>query len=215
MVAEGRYVAMPTALNRVFKKLPVSRRDAAVMIADALKSGALQARGSPLIDTIRPERPFGTLIDLASPHDDVQRVYGKVRPIPTDFWRDSESLDEWDGFTTSFSSVSEHVLVFSDVQVRDKEVNALIAKHLAESDVGTQKVPRARGPDWDQWIAAVAALAYEHQIDGNMKRQDLLERISKRLQTWGVEDMHDTTVGPAARAILARFRSHPPVKPLT
>lgn len=211
-MAEGRYVAMPTALNRVFKKLPASRRDAARMIADALRSGTLQARGRPLIDTIWPEVPKGTLIDLASPHDDVQAVYGKVRPIPTDFWHESESLDEWDGISASFSN--SDAVVFSDVQVRDKDVNALIAKHLPLSAVAAQKVPRAHKPEWNDWIAAVASLAYEHQIDANMERQDLLERIATRLQKWGLDDMHDSTVGPAASAILARFRSHPPVKQL-
>ena len=218
-MARGGYVGLDVALNRVFAVV-TSRREAAQMIADALISKALAARGCLVTHITRP-RPKGVLVDLAS--SDLgsfdggdTTTYGTPTDIDPAFWSSVEDLPSWDGTGDRFADLTrDEPNQYARVTVREKDLNALIKRRAPQPDGAEKpKRERRRKPTWDQWVAAVACIAHEHKIHAGMKHSELLNTVTARLHTWGFDEMPTGTVGPAASAILNRYGSNPPVKSL-
>lgn len=213
-MARGGYIALAIAIDRVFL-VSRSRSEAAQAIAESLISGTILARGQPVTYTqAEADLRERKLVDLGAYSP--ERSYGAVTDIPKSFWACAEDIASWDGTYDSFTDLSkEDPLRFANINVREKDVNSLIKRHQPELQAANQQSrERLRQASWDQWVAAVACLAHERQIDAYMTQTDFLARVTARLATWNLDEMPTSTVAPAARAILGRYRSDPPTDPL-
>ncbi|MEG3086263.1 hypothetical protein [Sphingomonas sp. PB4P5] len=199
---------MAIALDRV-AGVASTGLDAAQAILNALRSGAMAARGRQVLDAEPASSTRQPLVDLVSYAP--EQTYGDVVAIPKSFWSGTD-IELWDGPCAIFF---DEKVVFTDVSLRERDVNLLIKLRLPQPHAEKQQTrERRRQARWDQWIAAVACLAREHQIEATMSRTALLDRVNARLERWNLDEMPPATVGPAARAILDRFRSDPPTDPL-
>lgn len=224
-MARGGFIAADVAVGKLQRDL-ASRDEAKSAIIDALIGGAIAARGRPQVDAdtecvggMDKSSEVATLVDRS---DLTPSPLGEVQDIPSGFWKGTTRAQsrawDWDS-GTFFNDNSRSVTpLFEEVVLREKDINLLIKKHRVlaqplQAD-SPPKRERKRASTWDDWVAAVAALAFEQQIDGAMTQRDLLDRINARLASWGLHPKEEPTVAPTARAILARWRTSPPTLPL-
>lgn len=219
-MARGGFLATEAALTRL-AKVTGDRREASRLLREAMISGVIDARGSLPLETEDEVESSGGMV-LRDIGDTSPPILGPVEDIPTGFWKEATPREQanWNfefGFATSSSRKSKFS-AYNEIALREKQVNAFVALHtggggLGKSDRGSRK-ERLRAASWNDWVAALATLAHEHQISAAMKQNELLQLIEARLMVWGMEIKPDTTVGPTARKVIERFRSNPPATAL-
>jgi hypothetical protein len=145
-------------------------------------------------------------------------VLGPPEDIPAGFWKIADIAGSR-GFEAGYASAeSEEYPAYDAISLREKEVNAFVSLHrdLRRGVPAESEAPAARLRDksWEEWVAALATLAHEHQISGTMKQHELLGLIEARLRTWEVKIKPNSTVRTTASKVLERFKIDPPTKPL-
>lgn len=224
-MARGGFISPQVAVTKLYMKVG-SREQAKSIIIDALIAGLIAARGRRQLDADedigRSEDEQNKPTKLVDRSDRPHPPLGEVQDVPDRFWKKVNPVDsvrwDWDGGIFFNDNTSIDVSIFEEVVVREKDINLLVKKHHALANPiqehGGAKRERRRASSWDDWVAAVAALAFEQQIDGDMTQTALLDRINARLASWGLHPKADPTVAPTARAILERWRASPPVLPV-
>jgi hypothetical protein len=205
-MARGGFVGVNVAVDKLFIAT-VSRDNAKRIIMDSLESGALTAKGKPIL---QPR-------ELSKKCNWTDAVIGSEEYIPIKFWKGlvPEYTGNWNWESGEFVlHIKNENHGYMNIAFKEKDINQVILMLKPSINVTKKKSDRIRHPTWDNWIAAAANVAAEQRICADMKRQDLLDLIDSKLKAWGYEGKEHSTVGPAAKAILDSFRLHPPVKPL-
>lgn len=75
-------------------------------------------------------------------------------------------------------------------------------------DVGNKRSTqgRKRLPVWGDWVAAVAVLAVNNKISGQMEETKLLTEIADQMAEWGIDELGRPTVGATVKQILKRLK---------
>lgn len=214
-MAAGGMIQPMVAITKL-RKIRNSLSAAEESIICALQDGSLGAQGLPVIRWDRPPLAKGELRDLA--FGESWPVYGERTDIPLKFWSDLlvKDVDRWDWHEGQFHNTnSANTYAYHNITFKEKDVNALV-RTLTPSTLPPlqERKERRRDATWNDWIAAVAILGHEQRIKQGMKQRELLDLIEGKLTIWGLDGKEETTVQPAARAILARYQTHPPVLPL-
>jgi hypothetical protein len=104
--------------------------------------------------------------------------------------------------------------VWRDVRFNEAQANEVLTRLEARSrpapDQPEELNERRRGPTWDEWVAVVATLAFEHAIDEKSTDADILQRAAIRL---GIPEARTSRMKAAALAIVRRWKQTPPMQP--
>lgn len=225
-MARGGFVSVEVAVGRAYKVVG-SLHDARVLVTEALITGSLHARGRPKAPARRTKRHSGKLVlryldsGIATEEQEAE-ILGVVEDIPKVFWNDlsQKSWDAWDWSASRLSNrdATGETQMYADVAVSERDLNSII--RLSGARLGHQRTSvitkreRRRHLTWDDWVAAVAILAAEQKVTAGMSQTQFLDLVSNRLEDWGLEPKDNSTVRGTARAILDRWRSDPPSKPM-
>jgi len=98
-------------------------------------------------------------------------------------------------------------------RMSDGRMSKLLAAQKPKEFTVAEEVPvakstrgRRRKSEWNDWVAAVAIVANDGNVNGSLTETDLFELVSNKLAEWGLEEQPRSTVQPAMQAILKRLR---------
>lgn len=208
-MARGGYLRPEIAVEKL-RQLTRSRNGAKRIIVEYLKAGDLASRGRRV-----QNMALLTSVDHDEMSDYSARVHEAIR---AEYWAEAKSFDSkfWNwsaGYFVCPENWDNDNMGYVEVQFKERDVNAIFAQMISRPNATPASKERPR-PEWNDWVAAVAFVAYEHRINEAMLQRTLLRRINDQLEIWGLDAKEDSTVAPAARAILRRWASGPPVNPL-
>ena len=228
-MARGGYISAEVAVNRVFAHVALLD-DAKKIVIDALIAGVIRSRGKRRLPGKRPIGNYQYYEDADETDSDNAQLYDRsnfkpsildeAEDIPGKFWRGlaKEQSEKWDWTSGIFfnDNFPAEECLYQEITLSEKDINQIVKKHqsLAMTPSSEPTHERLRHSSWDDWVAAVATLAHEHQIESRMQQIDLLDLINARLARWGLHPKENSTVAPTARAVLKRFASNPPAAPL-
>lgn len=202
----------PVVAVEKLRQLTRSRNGAKRIIVEYLKAGDLASRGRRVKNLA-----LMTLVDPSEIGDYSTRVH---EDIPADYWGGARSFDSkfWNwsaGYFICPEDWDNDNMGFVEVQFKEKDINAIFAQMISRGSAVAVSKGGHRDPSWYDWVAAAVILGHEQQINPTMKQRDLLDRIDAKLQAWGLkEGKPNSTVASTASAILRRYQTNPPVKPL-
>jgi hypothetical protein len=215
-MARGGYVSSKVGITMLARAIG-DRTEATRLIAEALISGAIEARGRRQIYG-EPEANVdvqGKMIlrDLLA--YDPPMTLSDPEKIPVAFWRDAEPRDrsQWEletGFVLG-SARGEDRVAYEDLRLREQNLNRLI-KLRRPVEAKTAGEPRS---DWREWVAALVSLALENKFTAHTSQTALLDLISIKLAEWDLpsEGKPPSTVNVLLRRVLERCRENPPSLP--
>lgn len=219
-MARGGYIGAAIALKRVFVGFETIER-AKGAFRDALIAGSIAARGGRWIEDAGEETDSDPGFILRDISAGIDGKYGEPEDIPPEFWSGISHKDfrDWDWQSGHFFNSAAELSSYGDVAFRERDINGVLKKleglRSGPSTTAPSKKSRLKDASWEEWIAAVACLAYEQQISPGMKQVDLISRVHARLAAWGIAEMKEvSTIAPAVGAIRRRFASNPPVRPV-
>lgn len=209
-MARGGYVSIEIAVTRLAEGIH-DKEKARALVIDALASGQLTATGSEVSAEWKSE------VGRSGGRNGLRKSIsiGNVSEIPRAFWGYGAEPDlSWSG-----GNVSDYFgeSTYRDVKVREKELNALIARCRPQSggDNSTEAVERRKRGNWDECVAALVCLGAEQRITGHITLTALREAVADKLEEWGLDlpAKPQSTFNPLLRAVVDRYRSHPPALP--
>lgn len=223
-MGRGGYIATDIALTRLAKVVG-DRREASRLLCGALVSGVISARGQPQLEEVDDpssddEPSSGIVLEDIGSLSDYEPKFGPMEGIPARFWKDADSRKRASsnfehGFASTDSDKSKR-FAYDAITLAEREVNAFVKLHVQRGTgelAQTPKRARRRHASWEDWVAALATLAHEHQISGDMTETELLDRIEARLTTWGATIKANSTVQTTARKVIDRLKTNHPIAP--
>jgi len=209
-MARGGYIQPKIAMRNLLL-VTGSQKKASRIIYDGLIYGLLKSRGRPVLQSERYPHP-GIVVPRP---DDEGSSLGEMQDIKPGFWLsfNPSELRKLDWQRERYRPEYGDDFGYMAVSFSEKDINALIKTHKPAQNVVQKSQTRMRASSWNDWVAAIAILASEQRITGDMTRADLLGILETKLNAWDLEGKEISTVGPAASAVLKRFRENPPVKP--
>jgi|GEM_PF-6584383 len=213
----GGYIKSVLAVAR-FAETVGSGALADRLIREALALGNLETKGRRHLDDLsaatRTSEGKMSLPDAAT-FDPGQ--FGEPELIPRQFWQRASisERDGWDlrqGVVWAYDLAEEYAF-FADLTIKVKDLNVLIKANDRRAIVDNpEKRPRRRNAEWGEWIAALAALAYNRKIVPGMNLTALREAIDDQLDDWRLDEclMSQTTQNEALNPVIDCFASDPP-----
>lgn len=217
-MARTGYVNSHTAIARL-AMVTGDGTEAIRLISEALTLGNLQAKGCQRIYEDfepykkRPRKRAGKLMLRNIGSDSVSSRVSDKQDIPPSFWQNASEEDRksWNllaGFV--FESNSDDGTWFEQLSISERDLNVLINVRQPRPEPGNAtKLARARKADWSDWVAALAMLAHEHRITGDLNQADLFALVVAKLGEWDLRapELSPSTTNPVLRAVRERFAS--------
>ena len=184
------------------------------VLVDALRSGEVEAKGRPVIgwwtEPLADPSATDTLLRRQDTDEDLIPVLGARKDVPPEYWAGLTltSIQEWDwerGALINSEWMDEVHDGYGEVVLKTRQVNALKNRltHIVHSEVPEE---RARHSSWDTWIAVLAVLVRNEEVHSGTSQAKLLAAVAELMAEWGYSEKSESTVAPAATAVLRRFR---------
>lgn len=206
-MARGGFISPAAYLERAFER-NISLDDAKRTAIEALSVGRLASRGRvPTSAIARLEAPdAGTLTKPEST---------KLEDIPSSAWAGltDEVISRWEWMSGRFHGSGDFGWQpWESVKFNEAQSNDLLDRMQPPLTRNASASPteRRRGPTWDEWVAVVATLAFEHAIDETSTDRDIVQRAAMRL---GMPEAQTKRMKAAALAIVSRWKELPPNPP--
>jgi hypothetical protein len=202
-MARGGFISPMVFLRRAYAK-NISLIEAKMAVVEALRLECLECRGKRF-----------------SSSGARRAQYKRTNVIPSSVWvgLPDKHLSGWKWEIGRFVSRNEigGPLRWDDVSLNERQCNELIDRLQARlpppSESLVPAIERRRSISWDEWVAAVATLAYEQAINPECTDKDILDMTARRLGIHHEPSKVTKRMKTAAQAIVDRWKRTPPARP--